>query len=113
MNRRNAIGNMVALSIGAMVLPSCDQKDVGILKLKNFTLTGKEEKMIHQLADAIIPKTPTELKPVEFMLKMVDDCYDPDQQKKFLTGLQAFDKLTKDKYGSSFASLLRIKKRNG
>ena len=111
MNRRNAIGSIVALSIGTMVFPSCDQKDVGILKLKNFTLTGKEEKMLHQLADAIIPKTPSDLKSVEFMLKMVDDCYDPDQQKKFLTGLLAFDKLTRDKYGSSFTAISSTQKK--
>lgn len=109
MNRRNAIGNIVVLSLGSMVLPSCDQRDEAIFKIKNLPLTGNEEKLMSQLADAIIPTTAfigaSGVKAHEFTLKMVDDCYDPDQQNKYLTGLKEFDKLAKGKYGSSFTSI--------
>ena len=109
MNRRNAISNIVILSIGAIVLPSCGQKDEeALVKLKNISLTGSEEKMLIQLADTIIPKTnfigATDVKAHEFTLMMVDDCYEPEKQKRFMAGLKEFDKLAKSKYGSSFTA---------
>lgn len=108
MNRRNAISNIVVLSIGAVVLPSCGQHDETIVKLKNLSLNGSEVKMLGQLADTIIPKTnfigAADLKAHEFTLMMVDDCYDPERQKRFTAGLKGFDKLAKTKYGSNFTS---------
>ena len=104
MNRRNAIGNIALFSIGALVLPSCVQKDDGLVKLKNLSLTGSEEKMLIQLGETILPKTAAELKSHEFTLIMVDDCYEPEKQKKFTAGLKEFDKLAKSKYGSPFIS---------
>ncbi|MBC7886451.1 MAG: gluconate 2-dehydrogenase subunit 3 family protein [Ferruginibacter sp.] len=109
MNRRNAISNIVVLSIGAVVLPSCGQQDKALVQLKNFSLTGNEEKLLVQLADTIIPKTnfpgAADLKLHEFILVMVDDCYEPDKQEKFMGGLKKFDQSAKQKYGSSFIAL--------
>jgi len=109
MNRRKAISNIVTISIGAMVLPSCAQKDeAGLVKLKNISITGNEEKMLSQLSDAILPlkklKEYPDNKPWEFALMMVDDCYEPEDQQKFISGLKAFDQLAKKKYGSSFTN---------
>jgi Gluconate 2-dehydrogenase subunit 3 len=108
MNRRNAICNIVLLSAGAVVLPSCGEKEDALVKLKNFTLKSSEEKMLGQLADTIIPKTnfpgAADFKTHEFTLMIVDDCYDPEKQKKFTAGLKEFDKLARNKYGGSFVS---------
>ncbi len=107
MNRRKAISGIVTLSIGAMVFPSCAQKEeAALVKLKNISITGGEEKMLIQLSDAILPlKKLTNYpgnKPWEFTLMMVDDCYEPENQQKFIAGLKAFELMAKKKYGSSF-----------
>ncbi len=106
MNRRAAINSVILLSLGAIVLPSCGQQNQPLLKLKNITLSGDEENMMMQLSELIIPKTnfigAKEVKAHEFVLKMADDCFDPEKQTKFNLGLKEFYKLAKDKYGQSF-----------
>ena len=42
------------------------------------------------------------MKAHEFLLTMIDDCASPEDQKKFMEGLQAFDKLSHDKFGQLF-----------
>ncbi len=109
MNRRNAIGNMVLLSVGVAILPSCGQNDKANVKLKNLSISGSEEKLLFNLAETIIPKLNSfgaaDVMATGFTLKMVDDCYDPGQQKKFTEGLKSFDKITSSKYGNSFTKL--------
>ncbi len=111
MNRRDAIYNFVLLSAGAIILPSCGGPDAAAgIALKNYSITGAEEKMMMQLTDFIIPKTgnfigASDLNATEFTLMMVDDCYEPGKQKSFKEGLQAFDKMAREKYGNSFVSL--------
>ena len=108
MNRRKAISNIVILSVGAAVLPSCSQKDEEAVKFKNFSLKNDEVNMLGQLSDTIIPKTGApgapDVKAHEFILMMVDDCYEPEKQKMFTDGLKQFDKLAKDKYSTAFIS---------
>jgi hypothetical protein len=109
MNRRIAINNIVILSLGAVAFPSCNQPDQAMVNLKNLVLTGSEQKLVNQLTAAIIPKTSfigaVDINAHAFMLMMVDDCYDPDQQKKFILGLKEFAQLAKSKYGGSFTAM--------
>ena len=106
MNRRTAINRVIILSLGAIVLPSCGQENQPPVKLKNITLKADEENMVMQLSDLIIPKTnfigAKDVKAHEFVLKMADDCYDPEKQAKFTRGLKEFYKMAKDKYGHAF-----------
>jgi hypothetical protein len=109
MNRRTAIRNVVIISAGVGLLPSCMQEDKSIVPLKNISITGSQEKMLSQLTEAIIPKTNNfigakDLKAHEFVLTMIDDCTSPEDQKKFTDGLKAFDKLSHDKFGQIFTS---------
>ena len=115
MNRRHAISNMVILSVGAVVLPSCGQRDEpALLKLKNISLTGSEEQAMIQLADTILPlknvKNAADIKPYEFIMHMVDDCYEPASQQQFTAGLKAFEKLATGKYNKSFTALTAAQK---
>jgi len=107
MNRRTAIRTVLIFSAGATLLPSCLQKDKTTISLKNISVTGDQEKMLAQLAETIIPTTnfigAAGVKAHEFTLMMVDDCYSPDKQKLFMTGLQQFEKMVTKKYGKSFA----------
>ncbi|CAN5621908.1 hypothetical protein BH11BAC3_BH11BAC3_44460 [soil metagenome] len=117
MNRRDAIYNFVLLSAGAIILPSCGQSDTAAsIAFRNFSLTADEQKMMQQLTDFIIPKTgnfigASDLQATAFTLMMVDDCYAPEKQKTFKEGLQAFDKLANEKYGSSFSELTDAQKK--
>ncbi len=109
MNRRKAIRNVVIISAGAGLLPSCIQESKSSIPLKNISVSASQEKMLVELTEAIIPKTKNfigakELKTYKFVLTMVDDCAGPEDQKKFTDGLKAFDKLSHDKFGQLFAS---------
>ena len=95
MKRRTAIRNVVIISAGAGLLPSCMQESRSSLPLKNISITASEEKMLAELTEMIIPKTNNfigakDLKAHEFMLTMIDDCARPEEQKKFTDGLKAF-----------------------
>ena len=109
MNRRSAIRNVVIISAGAGLLPSCTQEDKSSIPLKNISFTRSQEEMLIELTEAIIPKTKNfigakDLKAHEFVLTMVDDCGAPEDQKKFTDGLKVFDKLSHDKFGQLFTS---------
>jgi hypothetical protein len=107
MNRRTAIRNVVIISAGAGLLPSCMHTDKGSVLLKNISITGSQERMLTALTETIIPQTKNfagakNLKSHEFLLTMIDDCTSPEDQKKFTDGLKAFDKLSHDKFGQIF-----------
>lgn len=107
MNRRTALRNVMIVSAGAAFLPSCLQGDKAAIPLKNISITGSQEQMLAVLTETIIPKTKNfigskDLKAHEFLLTMVDDCFNPEDQQKFTNGLKAFDKLSHDKFGQLF-----------
>ncbi|HEY6503423.1 MAG TPA: gluconate 2-dehydrogenase subunit 3 family protein [Chitinophagaceae bacterium] len=107
MNRRNVIRNVIIISTGASLLPACTTTDESTLTLKNIPLTGPQEKMLAELAETIIPKTPgvtgaKELKSHEFLLIMIDDCAVPEQQQLFTSGMKAFEDACRDKFNSPF-----------
>jgi hypothetical protein len=110
MNRRTAIRNVVIISAGAGLLPSCMHGDEkSLIPLQHISLTRPQEKMLVALTEAIIPHTTdfigaNDLKAHEFVLTMVDDCLSPEDQKQFEEGMKAFDKLSHDKYGQLFTS---------
>jgi Gluconate 2-dehydrogenase subunit 3 len=107
MNRRTAIRNVLIISAGARLLPSCVNEDKSAIALKNISLSGSQERMLAELTEAIIPATSNfigakGLKAHEFVLTMVDDCTSPEDQKQFTEGLKAFDKLSHDRFGQLF-----------
>ena len=109
MNRRTVIRNIAFISAGITILPSCLHHDNATsFPLKNLRLSGDQQDMLADLSETILPSTSSfigakDLKAHEFVLKMVDDCFNPDDQKKFTNGLNAFEKFNKDKFGGSFA----------
>jgi hypothetical protein len=109
MNRRTAIRNVVIISAGSTILPSCLHNDKTSFPLKNISLTGSQQDMLAALSETIIPKTKNfiganDLRAHEFVMTMVDDCYKPEEQKEFTEGLKSFDKLSHDKFGQIFKS---------
>src|SRR6185436_2938679 len=117
MKRRTAIRNVVIISAGASLLPSCMQESSSSIPLKHISVTGSQEQMLAQLTEAIIPKTKNfvganDLKAHEFMLTMVDDCVSPQDQSDFMDGLKGFHKFSYDKFKVGFTAFTPEQKRS-
>lgn len=78
---------------------------------KNLGLFTKAQvKLMNEVADTIIPTTDTPgaraAKVGQFMAVIVSDCYEPDEQKRFMDGLATLDAEVKKRYGKkSFTKL--------
>lgn len=94
MNRRDLIRHMVWMGAGIAFLPSCVYKqDQLSIQLKKIQITPDQEKLLFSLANAIIPPGDSpgaaDLGAHLFALKMVDDCFNKEEQEKFVRGLKA------------------------
>lgn len=78
---------------------------------KNMGLFSKAQiKMMNEVAETIIPTTNTPgakaAKVGQFMAVIVSDCYEPDEQKRFMAGLTTLDAEGLKRYGKkSFVKL--------
>jgi hypothetical protein len=91
MDRRSTIKNLLIITAGAALLPSCLQNEKkSSVALKNIRIDDKDEETLAELSEAIIPKTGTpgakDVGASMFAVMMVDDCYSPDDQAKFVNG---------------------------
>ncbi|WP_297821769.1 gluconate 2-dehydrogenase subunit 3 family protein [Segetibacter sp.] len=107
MKRRSAIRDLILIAGGITILPSFQNKPgKASLALKNMDISADQEKLLAEIASTIIPKTATpgakELGSHLFALKMLDDCYEKEDQQIFLTGLKALDEVTKKRFQRSF-----------
>lgn len=113
MNRRDAVRNVAIIMGGALtastlsvMLDSCHS---GPEQGKGRDFTEDEQKMVNRMTDIIIPRTDTpgavDAGVPAFVVMMMQECYPDDDQKQFHDGLAAFDRFSKDHYGSSFLKL--------
>jgi Gluconate 2-dehydrogenase subunit 3 len=117
MNRRYAIRQILVSSAGMLIVPSClDDRSKASFLLKNYELTGGQEKMLAELAETIIPKTNTpgakDVYAHQFVMKMMDDCASKEEQQTFVKGLDAFDSFAKKISGTSFLDTSTSKRAN-
>ena len=115
MQRRLLIKNIIFISAGASMLPSCfSGKDELLGTLKNINIAQKEEAMLAQVSDTILPNInmggPNGGGAHLFALMMVDECFDTDRQKKFVDGLKAFNEHIQKKSGKVFTACTPIEK---
>jgi hypothetical protein len=106
-NRRTALRQLVFLSVGAALLPSClHNSSKAAILLKNFTVDNDQEKLLGEFGATLIPTTSTpgarEVAAHLFVLRMLDDCYSKEDQSKFMKGLEAFKKTAHTESGDSF-----------
>ncbi|QHS59473.1 gluconate 2-dehydrogenase subunit 3 family protein [Chitinophaga agri] len=111
MNRREAIRN-VALLLGSAIsastlsaLEGCNPKGPA-----NYALQTPETKSIlAEIAETILPETSTPgakaAKVDEFIVKMLNDCYKPEDQKVVLEGLKKVDEASEKQFKKSFVDL--------
>jgi hypothetical protein len=106
-DRRSAIKQLLFVSAGLAILPSCLQKTTrSSMAIKNFSIDADQEKILAELTDTIIPPTSTpgakSLGAPLFTVVMLDDCYTKDEQKRWVKGLKAFEDACKDMNGKGF-----------
>ncbi len=107
MNRRSAIRNFVFITAGVVFIPSCrqDAKPPSV-QLKNLKLDADDEALIAELSETIIPKTDRpgakDVAAHQFVLNMVDDCYEKSEQSRFSSGMKAFNDRAKNLLDKGF-----------
>lgn len=94
MNRRKALKQMFIMAGGIMIATSCDfSSKAPSIQLNQIKFNHDDEVFLAELVEAIIPQTDSpgakELNLHLFVMKMLDDCTSPEDQKKFLDGLKA------------------------
>lgn len=106
MQRRTALKQLGLIAGAAIILPHCTSKEAATeatIKLHKLQVSGQQENLLATMTEALIPKTDTpgakELNIHQFVLRMMDDCFDADAQKKFMTGLGQAQKMLADKTG--------------
>lgn len=98
------------MTTGALLIPSCvrEAKKISI-PLDNLKLTADHETLMASITETLLPPSDTpgakELKLHEFVLRMMDDCYSPDEQKEFQNGLESFDKFAEKSSEKSFLEM--------
>jgi Gluconate 2-dehydrogenase subunit 3 len=107
MDRRSGIKKLLIISAGVALLPSClhEEKKTS-LSLKNIKIDGRDEELLWEISGTIIPKTDSpgakDVSAHLFALMMIDDCYAPADQDKFVKGLNDFREFAEKKSGNSF-----------
>ena len=115
MQRRTLLKQMMYVTGGVILLPSCLQnKSKSSILLKKMTVDGDQEKLLSELSETIIPATDTpgakDISAHLFTLMMVDDCYKNEDQQKFMAGLKAFEEKTKKDFSKSYVDLSQAEK---
>lgn len=106
-SRRSAVKQLVVITTGVIVIPSCVYKRENTsIPLKHIKLNGSDEKLLAEVSETIIPATNTpgakDAYAHLFIMRMVDDCTEENVQKQFEKGLNEFKHTTKKKFGHSF-----------
>lgn len=93
MNRRTAIKQLFVVAGGMLIATSCDSgPQATSITLNHIKLNKEDEDLLAELTEAILPKTDSpgakDLNLHLFVMKMIDDCANPEDQASFLQGLQ-------------------------
>lgn len=110
MNRRIALRHLALISGGLAFIPSCDFSSDDILTAyNNLQVTQSQKQLLGDISNTIIPageiKGALDIEVPDFILVMVNDCMNSEQQKQFTEGLKNFPSYVKSAQGNSFASL--------
>lgn len=117
MNRRIALRHLALISGGLALIPSCDFSSDDILAAyDNLKVTASQKQLLGAISDSIIPagelKGALELEVPDFILVMVNDCMNEENQQLFTKGLAAFPAFAKNNGGNKFDKLSVKEKEN-
>lgn len=111
MDRRNALKSItlstgIVISSGTMfsLLQSCQQKDV--INWNPAYLSKEDAITVSEIANIILPKTDLpgaiEMAVPQFIDLLMKDVFEDEQNKKFLAGMEIFNKQFEQQSGSKF-----------
>ncbi len=110
MERRLAIKQILFMAGGLALLPSC-LRDSGksSIALNTIDVSLDQEQLLADIAETIIPETNTpgakSLNLHLFTVKMLDDCYEKEDQESFFKGLDALQDRSESQFSKSFQKL--------
>ncbi len=111
MKRRQAIRQIVVVSSGLALLPSCDFQSTFFpyKKYQHLALDREQYQLIEALQAAILapekmPTSTTET-PLDYILTRINDCYDMEDLEKYIKGLKDFQEDIKSKSEEPFKKL--------
>ena len=115
MNRRNVIKALGLSAAGLATVPLwVDAWTVEKLPGVDLDITKSQLSRLTGLIDAMIPATDTpgakELGVEEFIIRIVDSCYEAQVQDEFLAGFDELDRVANEQYGKSFMKLTDVQK---
>lgn len=110
MKRRKALQNIVIISSGMALLPACSSDEVlARPTYSNLPLDNDQSNFIAYLTRMILPKDGLDINTPEptshFVLKMLNDCYAPEDIEKYISGMKLFKQYIQDEYKISFKRL--------
>lgn len=110
MNRRDAIRNVAILMGTAISASTLSALEGCKSSTRYYTLQTPETKaLLAEIAETIIPETSTPgakaAKVDEFILLMVNDCYDEKAQHVFAEGLNKIEASSKERFSASFMDI--------
>lgn len=108
LQRFSAIAGGTMLGADHLVARSIDWESLDELPdgARIGLFSGRQIRLLNLIADTIIPDTDTPgakaAKVGQFMAVIVSDCYEPDDQKSFLEGLDALQQACQKKFSRPF-----------
>lgn len=108
-NRRTALRRLLYIAGGTLLLPACYRSGKATIEMTHLVIEEEQENLLAGLVETIIPSSDTpggkELLLHLFVLKMVDDCHNPEDQTAFTAGLTSFSAYAHEKMGKDFIKL--------
>ena len=116
MKRRQLLKNIVVVSAGAIIFPTCQTADqpAPIPVFDNLTIDRTQFNLIDELANLLLPLKDIEVtnpEPTnEFILNMINDCHPLDDCEKYVAGLKEFGETIQENFETPFSDILPEKK---
>ena len=112
MNRRAILRRLAIMSGGVVLAPACghfSEKEV-LAAYDNLNISEKEHALVRTLCEVIIPsgdsiKGANDLMIEDFVMVMVNDCLDREQQESFFNGLRALGPYSRSVSGKELSEL--------
>ncbi len=109
MNRREAVQSLSLLLGGTILGAEAFLSGCKTNTKSTGSFSQSQIDLLNEIGDTILPPTKTPGAKAanvgQFMKVMVNDCYEPKDQKVFLEGIDKLQEFSKKEYGSEFAAL--------
>lgn len=107
MQRRTVLKNLLLVAGGTLIVPACRNTTTeASIPLHHIKVDSEGEALLAEVSEALIPKTAIpgakDVYAHLFVLRMIDDCYNKEQQEHFVAGLKGIEALSNKKYDMGF-----------